>query len=293
MPLKNTENFASLAFLLILLSSAMALSSEETLLQLQEAEQVIKELEENQLPSGRFQDMYQQAKFNYESQKALETVGGNPDYTLVTDLTSQILELKIQVFRVKDELDALEEYVLSLEGQGFDLTKVNQVFQEAKQEFQDERFEQSQEKIDLTYDEVSKSQALSTRVQAIYEANTKNISHFIESNWENILIGGTFLSIIGFVFNHEFATWRLHHEKNLLQMRKKVIQDLVTESQYQYFDTKEMNEETYHVRMIKFGKMIRDINRKIPTINEQLKKRKSFLQKMREFSERNKKQQAS
>ena len=59
---------------------------------------------------------------------------------------------------------------------------------------------------------------------------------------------------------------------NNLYIQKKSVNELIKKVQYEYFKTKKMSEMEYSVKLKTFNDMLRDIDRQIPEINEQLAK---------------------
>jgi hypothetical protein len=51
-----------------------------------------------------------------------------------------------------------------------------------------------------------------------------------------------------------------------------VLQELIARTQRDYFEKGNIGEDTYNIRINRFGEMIRDINRQVPLIREQLAK---------------------
>lgn len=267
-------------FGLILLFTPLAVSQtgKEAYKEIQEVEEAINEMNQTGLPTKRASDLLKEANISYKSQVAVNQTGGDPDFSRVMETTEKIRNIKREAYRVEDEIKALEERIQDLESTNLDLKEVKNTFNQAKEEFASERFEQAKEKIDQTYEEISSAQAVSTRVRAIYEASRENVVSFVRNNWRTLLIVLVSFPASFWIAYREVYFYLLKKRKKRLKMRKGVIKDLIKESQYKYFEKGDMPEATYNVRTSKYGEMIRDLNRRIPLINEELMKRNSFFQ---------------
>ena len=67
---------------------------------------------------------------------------------------------------------------------------------------------------------------------------------------------------------------KIKKEINALNVRKRTLNDLIKKLQKSYFGSKTMSETEYRVKLEKFKNMIRDVDRQIPLLNEELVKLK-------------------
>jgi hypothetical protein len=61
-----------------------------------------------------------------------------------------------------------------------------------------------------------------------------------------------------------------------LRAEQEVIRSLIAKSQKDYFEKGKLSEATYHARIEKYSEMIRDLERQIPLINEELARAKGL-----------------
>lgn len=267
----------------ILTSAAAGQKAQEAEEALEEAENIIEEMNKSEIPTQRASDLYEQANSSYQTQLERNRSGKETDYTTVSNTVDQIKELRTEAFRVKDRLEILRSRIDELdEEENLNLSEAKNQLEDAETEFQDERFERSQEHIDNAYQEISEAQSAVTQAQAFTSATQDRFTSFIQENWEKLVAALTVLSLSGFLGLKEYRIHSLKKKKRELKQKREVLQDLIAEAQNDYFQKNEMAESTYNTRTEKYGEMIRDINRQLPLIDEELEKRWSASQKIKQ-----------
>lgn len=241
------------------------------------AEEAVGEMDGAGLPTNRVEDLLGQANSTFEAQVSLNESGKKADFSVVVEKSEEIIDVKKDAFMANDQLEVLSERIAEMEG-SYNISEVNSSYRAAVQEFEDERFERCLEKVDETYEKISEAEAASTRLRAVYEASRENIVSFVMRNWLFLIIGGAVAVFLGWMGKREWRYYRLKSEKEQLDIRKKVLQDLIEETQKKYFETGEIPESTYNIRTSKYGDMIRDINRRIPLLEEERQKCGSWFQ---------------
>ena len=239
------------------------------------SEQHIREMLDMGFGVERVNDLLTEAKEIFRAQKALEEAGGSPDYSLITDKTDKIRDLKNKAFNVNDEITALEIRIQELEG--INTTEITSLLEQAKEEFENERYDQSKVKIEEAYEKISEEQALSIRVVAFFDATRKGILNFIAINWQILLTALIILVIIAIFFKNEISRYLIKREIRRLDMEKKVILGLIKKLQRQYFELGTVPEVSYTSKLVKFEELIRDINRRIPLLKADLESTRSML----------------
>jgi hypothetical protein len=66
---------------------------------------------------------------------------------------------------------------------------------------------------------------------------------------------------------------------NHLNKEKEVVYNLIKELQKDYFEKQKIAENSYKIKIKKYGEIIRDINRQIPLLQAELEKKKRSLRK--------------
>ncbi|MCD6477010.1 MAG: hypothetical protein J7K26_02490, partial [Candidatus Aenigmarchaeota archaeon] len=185
-----------MCFLLIIqIAFAYSLSHEASKAQtaLELAQKNITEMNNSGFNTGRVNDIYIQAKEDFDAKLLLEQKGQDVDYSSIILRTNEIFSIHDQAFITYDELNALEMILDNLKDKN--LNETFSLFEQAKSEFYNEQYEECMKLIDKTYDKLSEEQATKVTLTAFYEATSKTIKNFIIKNWKYILIAIITVSI--------------------------------------------------------------------------------------------------
>lgn len=261
--------------MIIIIPSVSAISEEALNVNnsLSLAEKDMKEMMNKEIPIARYNDTLILAKQAYNAQLVLENTSENPDYSLVQKKIEELKEIKQNAFTALDELKTLETIISQTKG--IDLAPVLEIYREARNEFYSERYEKCLELIDKTYEKISELEALQTKLRAFYEATSRSFINFIKEQWVALSFG-ILGSLFTFVLTYNrFMSWRIKKRIENLEKRRESIKELIKKTQKAFFQEGGISESTYHIRIKKYGELIRDINRQIPLLKEELKIRKS------------------
>lgn len=259
---------------LLLVSAATGETAQEASNALEEAENVIQEMNNSDIPTQRVSDLYEQANKTYSAQLKRNRSGKETDYSIVLDTVEQIKDIRTEAFRTKDQLDILRSRINELDkDKELNLSEAKEELEEAEIEFEDERFEKSQEHINLAYQEISEAQSTVTQAQAFASATQDRFQTFLENNWKRLTAAILIVAVFSYLLYKEYQIYSLKKKKQNLKQKREVLQDLISETQKKYFQKNELAESAYNTRTDKYGEMIRDINRQIPLIDEDLEKR--------------------
>jgi len=263
---KNFIFILSMFFLLIIsLATIKAQGYNETVIELNQSRIDLQETIEAGFNVLRINDTLSQAEQLFDAQYALEKAGGTPDYSLILERTKEITELREQAEEMSDELKALET---RLKETGYE-SEAFAIFNKAKEEFADERYDKVAELVEEAYVKISEEQALQTRFRAIYEASRKTVADFFKDRWKEITITIVIISNV-YLFSHKrIAIYLINRKIKGLNFEKEVLKKLIKQTQYEYFHLFKIPEELYHIRIEKFGELIRDIERQIPLLIEE------------------------
>lgn len=235
------------------------------------AEKNMDEMARQGLPVIRYNDTFIVAEQMYEAQAALEKSGGRPSYQLVYEKISELDGIRQNAFKNMDEIKALEAAISQTAG--IDKNPVLEIYNEALTDFNSERYEESLKLIDRAYKKISELEATETKVKAFYEATTKGIMSFLGENWKEItVILSAFAVAAAFVYGRA-ARWLIKRRIRLLEMRRESVRSLIAKAQKEYFDRGKISETSYIIKTKKYSELIRDINRQIPLLKEELAKK--------------------
>jgi len=232
------------------------------------AEKNMNEMLAKNISVTRYNDTLTLAKEIYNAQLILEKTGSGADYSFVREKLSELGYIKEQAFRALDELNALKLAINQAEE--INKTIVIEMYEQAKTEFKAERYEECLALIDKTYEKISELEAIETKFKAFYEATSRNIVTFLMKWWKElvILLSVIILTIV-LTYNRimcKIIQWKI----NNLKTRKLSIKKLIKETQREYFEKGKISETVYRIRTKKYAEFIRDINRQIPVLQEEL-----------------------
>ncbi len=219
----------------------------------------------------RYNDTLAEARQLYGAQIALETAKGSPDYSVVYRKINGLGQLKFDAYKIYDELRALDATMNQTKGA--DLTQSNEIYGKAVDEFKSERYEESLKLIGSAYEKISESEALGTKVIAVYESTSKNILGFFLDNWKATVISLAISAIITSVMYGGLSRFLLKRSIEHLEKRKDSLKKLIAKTQKEYFEEGTISETSYGVRIKKYGELIRDLNRELPILREELAKK--------------------
>ncbi|UZE94235.1 MAG: hypothetical protein IB618_01530 [Candidatus Pacearchaeota archaeon] len=209
----------------------------------------------------------------YLAQLALEEKKKRANYETVLEKCAEIRKIKEKAFQAYDELKVLEVKInKTTQDKDVNLTEVIAVFEQAKQEFIDERYEQCLILIEKTYEKIDRAESEAARSRVFYIAASRTIGGFFERNWKIII---TVLAVIGlayYITRKKIERYLLRRKMKKLELEKKVLRGLIAKTQKDYFEKGLLSEGSYRIKIKKFGELIRDIDRQIPLIKEELEK---------------------
>jgi hypothetical protein len=254
-------------FLLLIPSSLSANESLSAKQSLVLAEEDMQEMINQGIPITRYNDTFFMAKQIYYSQLALERSGEKSDYVLFNQKMEELRQIKYNAFKALDELKALELAINKTEN--IDLEPVLALYAQAEQEFRSERYEECLKVIDKTYQKISELEAVQTKVKALYEATSRNIIDFLKREWKQITIIIISLAAISKITHKPIMKKLIEKRIQGLEMRKQSVTKLIQDAQRDYFEH-DMGETTYRTKIKKYGELIRDMERQIPLLKEEL-----------------------
>lgn len=235
----------------------------------------MKEMRDAGFQTIRYNDTLTFARQIYDAQLALENASGKADYSLVIEKIKELRELKITAIRASDELKALE--MTMNQTRDVNMTQVISIYDEARDEFNSERYEESMKHIDEAYKKISELEALRTKINAIYEASTRSIAGFLREQWKRIAAIVVVLVMTGLMARRKIAAWIISQKIRSLERRRNSITGLISKTQQEYFGDGAISETTYYARTKKYAELIRDINRQIPLLKEELMKKQGRI----------------
>lgn len=224
------------------------------------------------LPAIRYNDSLIKARQFYEVQLAFERNNGTADYSSIYDIITELNSIKLKAFKTVDELTALKLAIN--ETIGIDLAPVLQLYDEAKAHFEAERYEESLAAIDNTYKKIAELEALQTKIKVFYDATSATVTNFLKQRWKELVIIPSIIFLIYLLTNNKISCMMIEKKMKELEGRRSSIKSLIAKTQKMYFEKGGIGETNYRVRMKEYSGLIREINRQIPLLREELEIRK-------------------
>jgi hypothetical protein len=240
---------------------------------LAQAEKDIFEMMEKNISINRVNETYQEALQLYSAQFALEEKGSKANYKLIIEYVSEIGSIKENALEANDELKIFVETYQDAE-KTTNLSEMQDDYNNILASFQDERFEDTPTLINQGYDRISEIQSSQTALNSFYLATSSTIKNFFRENWLRILIILSLTLFFVLIFWNNLKKLRMRMKFNHLMTQKKALNTLIQNMQKSYFKTKKLSETEYTIKLKKFKELIRDIDRQIMVLKEDIFKTK-------------------
>jgi len=265
--------FYSALSLILLTNFTFALSNEsiDSMNLLNLAKSSIAEMESKEIPTSRVNELYRQADQLYSAQIALEEKDKKADYAFINALCNEILSIKESAIKAKDELEIFKDEYNEAK-QEYNLTSIEADYDNIERSFSEERFEDIIQLIDKGYKSLSDVQSSQTATRVFIENTSKTFTNFLKKNWVKILVTLIILSLLAIIFWKTIKRWKIKARIYTLSMQKDALYSQIKKLQSSYFKSKTISETEFYAKVDRFKEMIRDIDRQIPMLKEEMLK---------------------
>ncbi len=246
-------------------------SHNQTLAKLISANASISKMRQDGLPSQNAADSYALAKQWFDGQEAIELAEGRPNYNFALQKLSEIDGLVQGTYQVNDDLKALADRLASADP-GADLAATKSLLADATQEFNDGRIDKAKALINQAYDEVTNAESQAVHSRTIGESARRTVENFIADNWRAIVYVAAAALVVFFLFQKQIRKLLANARLKSLIRERGVIESMLKSLQKDYFEKKTVTDLTYRVKTKKYGDIIRNINRQLPLLKEELKR---------------------
>jgi hypothetical protein len=237
-----------------------------------QAKKDINEMISKDIPTKRADESYQEALQIYSGQIALEEKDGNANYDLVMKDALEVSSIKKSALEAKDELEVFMRAYEKAQ-KNANLSAMQDDYNQIISSFSDERFEDTLNLINKGYNRISEIQSSQTAVKMIYLTTSGTIKNFFAKYGLKLLIIIIIVLILTVIFWNTIVKLRMKIKLNNFIIQKKAINGLIKEMQKNYFKTKKMSETEYNVKLKKYEELIRDIDRQVMVLKEEMFKR--------------------
>lgn len=196
------------------------------------------------------------------------------DYTSIILSCDSLENIKLLAYEAKDGLFVLnKEYTdFKIKSQNYEIntTEVDILMKTLNQSMNDERYENVIEQISIVSNKMVEMQSSATALNSFYKATSRGIKQIVQDNLTLIIV--FFVILIALLIFYKFYLKKriLQNKIARLEVEKKVLQDMIKRIQREYFEQGKMAEGEYNIRTKKFAELIRDIERQIPLLKEEI-----------------------
>lgn len=231
--------------------------------------QIHEELYLNNFSVRRINDTIRESEDLLNVQYALEEKGRPADYSSVLTLCDEIRSIRDTAFRLRDEIKVLDEFY-NESSEGIDTTNIDVLMNEIYLEMKNERYELVPNLIEKTYSEIILAQSKLATLNVFYDATTKGLKRFFRERWKELVI--VFVVIVSLVIFLKKPVERFILQRRLknIEIRKSSLKSMISKNQDVYFNKGKISEESFTIKNKKLAELIRDIDRQISLLKEQI-----------------------
>jgi hypothetical protein len=277
--MKKERYFTVLGFAIIFLFSISFMSSadssnetikNQSLICLNESYTVMHDMSVAGFNVIRVNDSIKQAQLLYNSQQVLFEKKAKYDFSSIIDYCIEIKNIQLNATFARDEFNALLVFYNSSIVEGMNTASIDKILNEIRDEIKNERYEKVKPLVDSAYNEIINVKSSYTALNVFIDSTTRSFARFLKENAIAIIVTILVLAILFFTFRIRILKWILSRKIMYLELRKKTIKELVMKTQKDYFERGTMAEGEYNIKVKKFAELIRDIDRQIPLLREDL-----------------------
>lgn len=239
---------------------------------LNSSEKIMEQMLQDNFSVQRINDSLQNAQEVFEAQLILVENGKKGDFQRVLEYCDEIEEIYSLAYKSRDSYTVLMEFYKESIREDMNTTKIDSIIAQIEQEIRDERYENVEPLVEDAYQEIDELRKSFFRMTRFYYDVKEAIKKFLRNNWKKLLIGAVVIIAFLVIFWSTIKKFLIKRRIKFLEKRKRGLKKYLMETQRLYFEKGSISELEYHVRSEEFAKMIRDIDREIPLLKEQLMK---------------------
>jgi len=245
-------------------------TSTDAALCLNESVQIMAEMADSGLNVIRINDSIKEAQTLYDAQIVLRDRKRNYDFSLIIPYCDSIKKIKVDSITATDEFAALLLFYNESIVPGMNTTTIDKLVAEAQSEIISERYELVSGIVERAYSEIINVQSSYTTLNIFIDSTTKGLMKFIVDNWKVILTLLIMGALFFIAYRVKILKWITERRINKLQVRKNTLKNLIMKTQKDYFQLGKIAEGEYNIKTKKFADFVRDIDRQIPLLQEEL-----------------------
>jgi uncharacterized membrane protein len=239
---------------------------------LEKSEMILQELNVSGFSIQRAGDTFKKIETTFYSQKILKEKGGAFNFSLVLPFCTDMEDLKENALGSRDAFNGLMKFYNETFDKNVDTSSVDKLISEITKEISNERYELVPPLINSAYEEILKVKSENTALKLFYSSTTKGLGNFFKNNLVFFVVFFVVLLFIFIFYKTAIIRFELKKKINYLEWRKESLRDLIKKAQKDYFEKGVISESDYAVKTQNFAEMIRDLDRQIPMLKEELAK---------------------
>jgi hypothetical protein len=258
-------------FVLLLGSTVLGVSKDarEVKLSLEEHAEIVDMMKHQKLTTNRVEDLLYVANALYKEQLENEENGSAYNYNFIKIKLNEIEVVSEQAFNAYNELKLLEIEMEEIRS-SIDMEEIDGLYIIAKQELDDERYSTSIDKIDDARKKISELNSFNSRARAISTQLSKGLLNFIWTYKYIFLVIILVPLLIYLIFKKQIRKHKLNKRLKEYETQKTVLHNLIKKLQNDYFIDGNVPETSYTVKLQKYEELIRDVERKVAIVKEEL-----------------------
>jgi hypothetical protein len=221
------------------------------------------------ISTARVNESYNKAVELYEGQFLQEQQGKKANYAFANDSALEVCTIEGNAIKANDELQVFLEFYNNANKE-INLSAMDKEYGDIIASFSGERFEDTSRLIDIGYQRISEIQSSQTALNLFYSTTSQGIKNFLKNNWKGLSIGGVVVLLILIFFWKAIVKFRIKRKLNYLNLQKQTLNALIKRTQLDYFKYNKMSETEYGIKIEKFRELIRDVDRQIPLLKENM-----------------------
>jgi hypothetical protein len=274
-----------LAFLFLPFTSSLTNSTDnyfkESQICLNSSEQIMIEMISAGFSVNRLNDSIKEARSIYDSQLILKEKKKSYDFFKVVSTCESISNLRDEAKMARDSLDSLTKFYYGTISKELNTSSIDVLIEGIKGEIRDERYENVEGLIEKTYTEIANVQAAQSTLSIFYKSTGNQLKRFLFKNFKIILVVILVISILFLIYRVRIMAYLLNKKIERLKLRKDTIKNLIMQCQKNYFQFGTLPEGEYNIKIKKYAELVRDIDRQIPLLQEEMAKLKMSKEKWR------------
>ena len=222
----------------------------------------------------RYNDSLEIIKNLFKLEKSKQQSGINTDFSYIINKIDELKLINENAREADDKLMALKDAIFN--SKVSDHLDIIDSLNKTESAFNAERYEESILRTEITYQKISETEATATKLKAFYNASSRNIVNLIKNYWKDYVGYALLLLVVFMIIEPFLSKFALKNKIKNLESRSNTLKELIADTQTEYFVNGNISDSMYHVRVQKYGELLREIYEKIPTLKEELELKKNL-----------------